>query len=294
MLKGIGFSLLASMLFGYIYYFSTLLLPLSGEDIFGYRVVFTAPFVIAAVFIFRQKYMLIAHLKRIKREPWLLLVFLFNGSMMGFQMWLFLWAPNNGGALSVSLGYLLLPLVLVAAGRIFFKERISPLKFLAIIIAAIGIGFNIYSKGGLSWESLAVCGYAIYFMMRKWFKLNDITSFAIEMVLTLPVCIYFAAQVNIAEVQLVNPHILSLLFLLGLLSGIAFNAYIMASSLLPINVLGLLGYAEPIMMLAVSLFIGENIDAENYPLFLSLMIGMGLIIIDGLRVIQRKTTPVSY
>lgn len=69
MVKGIGFSLLASMLFGYIYYFSTLLLPLSGEDIFGYRVVFTAPFVIAAVFIFRQKYMLIAHLKRIKSQP---------------------------------------------------------------------------------------------------------------------------------------------------------------------------------------------------------------------------------
>lgn len=282
MLKGVLFSLFASMLFGYIYYFSTLLMPLSGEDIFGYRVVFTAPFVIAAVFVFRQKYMLITHLKRIKRQPWLLLIFLFNGSIMGFQMWLFLWAPNNGGALSVSLGYLLLPLVLVAAGRIFFKERISSLKFLAIMIAGIGIGFNIITKGGLSWESIAVCAYAIYFMIRKWLGLNDITSFAIEMVLILPVCIYFASQVNLTEVQLVNSNILYLLLLLGFLSGIAFNAYIMASSLLPINVLGLLGYAEPIMMLVVALFIGEKIDAENYPLFISLILGMGLIIIDGI------------
>jgi len=48
MLKGVAFSLFASLLFGYMYYFSTLLLPLSGTDIFGYRIVFTLPFVAAA------------------------------------------------------------------------------------------------------------------------------------------------------------------------------------------------------------------------------------------------------
>ena len=41
---------------------------------------------------------------------------------MGFQMWLFLWAPNNGSSLSVSFGYLLLPIVMVAAGRVFLKN----------------------------------------------------------------------------------------------------------------------------------------------------------------------------
>ena len=52
MLKGVAFSLFASLLFGYMYYFSTLLLPLSGTDIFGYRIVFTLPFVAAAVIFF--------------------------------------------------------------------------------------------------------------------------------------------------------------------------------------------------------------------------------------------------
>ena len=44
MLRGILISLLASLLFGYMYYFSTLLKPLSGTDIFGYRMIFTFPF----------------------------------------------------------------------------------------------------------------------------------------------------------------------------------------------------------------------------------------------------------
>ncbi|PJG82501.1 EamA family transporter RarD [Caviibacterium pharyngocola] len=290
MLKGVGFSLFASVLFGYIYYFSTLLLPLSGEDIFGYRVIFTVPFVVAAVFIFRQKHMLISHLKRIKRQPWLFLVFCFNGAMMGFQMWLFLWAPNNGSALSVSLGYLLLPLVLVLCGRIFFNEHISKLKFIAIIFAAIGVTSNIALKGGLSWESLAVCGYALYFIIRKQLKMTDIAAFALEMLTTLPICIYFASQVDIPSVQLANEHIVGLLFLLGLLSGVAFNSYIAASNILPINLLGLLGYVEPIMMLIVALIIGEKIDAETYPLFVCLMIAMGFVLLDGVLKIKNNRT----
>ena len=35
MLRGVLISLLASFLFGYMYYFSTLLKPLSGTDIFA-------------------------------------------------------------------------------------------------------------------------------------------------------------------------------------------------------------------------------------------------------------------
>lgn len=290
MLKGVAFSLSASVLFGYIYYFSTLLLPLNGEDIFGYRVIFTTPFIIAAIFVFKQKYVLVAHLKRIKRQPWLLLVFCFNSAMMGFQMWLFLWAPNNGSALSVSFGYLLLPLVMVAAGRLFFKENISTLRAWAIFIATAGVISNIALKGGLSWESSAVCGYAVYFMLRKWLNLADIASFAIEILLLLPVCIYFAFQVDIGQIENLNPNIMWLLLALGLFSGIAFNAYIAASNILPINLLGLLGYVEPIMMLTISLLIGETIHPETYPLFICLIVAMGLIVGDGMLKI-RKVKP---
>lgn len=202
-------------------------------------------------------------------------------------MWLFLWAPNNGGALSVSLGYLLLPLVMVVMGRIFFKESISNVKLVAVLLAAIGVFSNIAIKGGLSWESVAVCGYAVYFMIRKRLNLADITSFAMEMVLLLPVCIYLALQVDLGAVQQVNPPIIWLLLLLGLMSGVAFIFYIAASNLLPINVLGLLGYAEPIMMLVVAFIIGEKVDPESYPLFLCLIGSMTLILIDGVWKIKK-------
>ena len=36
------------------------------------------------------------------------------------------------------------------------------------------------------------------------------------------------------------------------------------------------------MMLFVSFFIGEKIDAQSYPLFICLILSMSLVIIDGL------------
>ena len=83
MLRGILISLLASLLFGYMYYFSTLLKPLSGTDIFGYRMLFTFPFVALSVIMFKQKQALAEHLKRIKKTtalcPFLYYLWRING-----------------------------------------------------------------------------------------------------------------------------------------------------------------------------------------------------------------------
>lgn len=283
MLKGILVSLLASFLFGYMYYFSTLLKPLSGTDIFGYRMIFTFPFVVFAVLMFKQKNALLERLKHIKNQPYFAFSYLFCGALMGFQMWLFLWAPNNGSSLSVSFGYLLLPIVMVAAGRLIFKERISTFKFIAVLIATLGVVSNIVLKGGLSWEAIVICiGYTTYFSVRKALKNTDLASFCLEMLSLMPISVYFALQTDFASVEQSNSAIWGLLILLGLISGTALIAYVIASNKLPMNLLGLLGYVETIMMLFVSFFIGEKIDAQSYPLFICLILSMSLVIIDGL------------
>jgi len=256
---------------------------LSGTDIFGYRMIFTFPFVVFAVLMFKQKNALIERLKHIKNQPYFAFSYLFCGALMGFQMWLFLWAPNNGSSLSVSFGYLLLPIVMVAAGRLIFKERISTFKFIAVLIATLGVISNIVLKGGLSWEAIVICiGYTTYFSVRKALKNTDLASFCLEMLSLMPISVYFALQTDFASVEQSNSAIWGLLILLGLISGTALIAYVIASNKLPMNLLGLLGYVETIMMLFVSFFIGEKIDAQSYPLFICLILSMSLVIIDGL------------
>lgn len=286
MLKGILCSLCASMFFSYMYYYSTYLMPLSGEGVLAYRIILTIPFVFGAIFAFNQRYFLSSHLKRIQTTPWLLLIFILNASITAFEMWLFLWAPNHGEALSVSVGYLLLPLVLVIVGRIFLNEPISKLKWLAVFCAFIGVCIEMFNQGGISWASLAVCLYAVYFALRKYFNIADISSFAIELILMLPMCLFFAWKTDLSAVQAQNENIIWLLLGLGLISGCAFIVYMTANKLLPINLLGLLGYVEPAFLIMTSYLVGESISEESYPLFVGLVLSIVLVLSDG--IIQAK------
>ncbi|VTR61913.1 permease [Actinobacillus pleuropneumoniae] len=114
MLKGILCCMSANFLFGLGYYFAILLRPLNGESMFGYRIVVLAPFILLAILLFKQTNKFQQLWQKIKQNPPLVLVLLLLALNTGIQLWLFLWAPNNGQAIEVSIGYLLLPIVAVA------------------------------------------------------------------------------------------------------------------------------------------------------------------------------------
>ncbi len=44
MIKGIALSVIASILFGVMYYYTSTLTPLDGEQVFGWRTLLTVPF----------------------------------------------------------------------------------------------------------------------------------------------------------------------------------------------------------------------------------------------------------
>lgn len=104
-----------------------------------------------------------------------------------------------------------------------------------------------------------------------------------ELLLVLPVALYYLSQVEMTPIVAENPQIYFYLGLLGLVSGSAFILYILSSNLLPINVLGLLGYVEPLVMLLISFAIGEKLDANSYILMVCLLVSIGLLSWDSFR-----------
>lgn len=287
---GIFYSLLASALFGTLYYLSTLLRPLSGVDVFGFRMLLMFPFMLVLLFlVLRKRSEFVAFLQRIKREPHLILVLMFTAALCGVQMWLFLWAPNSGRAIDVSIGYLLMPIVMVIVGKIAYKERLSRLKVLAVLFAFVGVMSNVLATGSLSWASaLVFLGYPFYFIVRKKFQISHLYSFVCEIALLLPIALWFISHIDLDPILEVNPNLYFYLFLLGLFSGVALMAYTLASSLLPFNMLGLLGYVEPCVMMLVSFLIGERLEPTAYTLMICLAVAIGCLILDGIVIIQKK------
>ncbi len=284
MLKGILCCMSANFLFGLGYYFAILLRPLSGESMFGYRIFVLAPFILLAIILFKQAGKFSELLQKIRQNPPLVLLIALLAFIQGFQLWLFLWAPNNGQAIEVSIGYLLLPIVAVALGKIVFKERFTTLKWLAVSFAALGVSSNIWLTGTFSWATLAAgVGYPIYITLRRYFQINNLATFFVELLFIMPFAAYFAMQTNVTEMVAQNPSLFYFLALFGIVNGAAFILYIASSNMLPVNVLGMLGYVEPLVMLFISFAIGEVLEAKSYLLMICLALAIGLLTLDSFR-----------
>ena len=284
MLKGVFFCITANFLFGLGYYFAILLRPLSGESMFGFRIIVLIPFILLAILLFKQTPKFTQLWQKIKKNPPLIFILLLLALNTGVQLWLFMWAPNNGQAISVSIGYLLLPIVAVALGKIVFKEHFTLLKWLSLIFAIIGVGTNLILTGAFSWGTLVSgIGYPLYITLRRYFDINNLATFFIELLLVTPFALYFISQTEMQPILIENHYLYAILALFGLVNGIAFIAYIASSNLLPVNVLGLLGYMEPLVMLAISFIIGESLDSKSYILMICLALAITLLTIDNFR-----------
>ncbi|WGE32827.1 EamA family transporter RarD [Actinobacillus genomosp. 2] len=278
----------ANFLFGLGYYFAILLRPLNGESMFGFRIVVLAPFILLAILLFKQTAKFQQLWQKIKQNPLLVLVLLLLALNTGIQLWLFLWAPNNGQAIEVSIGYLLLPIVAVALGKIVFKEHFTLLKWLSLGFAVIGVVSNIWLTGSFSWATIvAGVGYPLYITLRRYFGINTLATFFVELLLVMPFAGYFIAQTDMQPILADNQHIYYFLALFGLVNGAAFILYIASSNLLPVNVLGLLGYVEPLVMLCISFMIGEVLDSKSYLLMICLALAIILLTIDNFRLARR-------
>lgn len=128
MIKGIILSVVASLLFGVMYYYTSMLTPLDGEEIYGWRTLLTLPFLTLFMLFSGDWARVKEMLHWLRLRPQRMLLLLLTTSILGVQLWLFLWAPLHGMALDVSLGYFLLPLTMVLAGRVFPRSPVCAAK----------------------------------------------------------------------------------------------------------------------------------------------------------------------
>lgn len=284
-IKGIAASVLASVLFGAIYYLSPFLKPLDGEQIFGWRVLMTLPFTTLVVLWLGQWPAVRALIQRARQSPrtaWLLLA---SSAMLGVQLWLFMWAPLHGRALPVSLGYFLLPLVMVLVGRIFQGERLSGAHKLATALATLGVGHELLRAGGMSWETwLVALGYPAYFLLRRRLRTDHLAGHWLDMALLLPAALWFVMREPASWVLLPqNTALYALLPLLGAVSAVALALYMAASRWLPMGLFGLLSYVEPVLLVLVALLLGERLEPNQWPTYAWIFAAVGVLVLDGAR-----------
>lgn len=287
-LPGVASSLAASVLFATLYYYTTLLEPLDGQQVYGWRILLTAPCLALLLLGFGRWGEVRQILVRLSSEPRLWLALPVSSALVGLQLWLFMWAPINGHGLDVSLGYFLLPLTLVLTGRLVFGESVSRLQRLACILAMVGVGNELLLASSLSWPVLAVAlGYPCYFILRRRMGTANLGGLWLDLVISLPVAATFAlADGGTLQHVLDSPRLQLLIFGLGALSALALALMIIATRL-NLALFGLLSYVEPVLLVVVSLMLGESIAPEQWLTYGAIWLAILVLVVEGMKALRR-------
>ncbi|GAB2645744.1 MULTISPECIES: hypothetical protein [Psychrobacter] len=149
----------ANFLYSLLFLFGLLLQPLSGTQVASWRVLTMFFGLVLLVGVLKQWQHIFDYLKTLKNaKEWFL--FILPTPILGAQIWMFMWAPVNGLGLEVTLGYFLYPMIMIVVGRFLYNEDMSLLQWAAIICAGLGIAYDIFEYGAISWATLFVClGY---------------------------------------------------------------------------------------------------------------------------------------
>jgi chloramphenicol-sensitive protein RarD len=257
--RGVASSLIASAMFGAMFLVSGLL-DASAESMFGWRMLVTGACFVLALFWAAGRSSLAELVTLLRRRWWMPLILICTAVLVGVQMWLFAWSPMHGHGLDASLGYLLLPIVLVLSGRFLFHERVTRMQWWAVATAAFAVAIKIVFSATFSWVTVLVClGYAAYFALRKRFRLDTQAAFGGEVAILCLAAVPLIAGSRAAA----TPGQQSIVIAVGLGGAVAMTLYLAASRLLTLAVFGLLSYVEPVLMFVAALVLGERALAPD-------------------------------
>jgi chloramphenicol-sensitive protein RarD len=286
MKQGILLSVASSTLFATMYYYATLMQPFDGDIVFAWRILMGLP-MLALVVHRAHGWGAIRQTARRFARGRFLVAMLACAALLGLQLWLFVWAPLHGEALNVSMGYFLLPLMMVLVGRVFYGERLSVWQRWAVGLAVLGVGHEWLRLGTVSWTTaLAALGYVPYFMLRRRLRTDALSSLWFDMVFLLPVAVVILQAQGADTVRLFAeyPRLIVQVPLLGLLSVTSLSMYLAASRILPLSLFGLLSYVEPVLLFWVAfLLMGEPVAPAQWLTYVPIWGAVGLIAVEGVR-----------
>jgi chloramphenicol-sensitive protein RarD len=196
--------------------------------------------------------------------------------------WLgFVWAVTNGRMIESSLGYFLNPLLSVLLGVFLLGERLRPVQWLAIAIAATGVAFLAGQYHHFPWIAIFLAGsFCLYGLAKKKTTLPALSSLTVETLILLTPAVVFLMAEHAAG-RGVFGHVgwpTSLLMIAsGLITAVPLLCFSAAAQRIPLSAIGLMQYIGPSLQFLLGLFVyGEPFDAGKLIGFVIVWIALAI------------------
>jgi chloramphenicol-sensitive protein RarD len=254
--SGIGFALAGYLIWGLFPLYWPLLEPAGASEMVAHRMAWSLPAIGVLLVIVKPW----RSLHDLLRRPRLVMLLAVSAAVMALNWALFIYGVVSGNVLQTALGYFINPLVTVVLAAIVLKERLRPVQWTAVGLAAIGMIVLSVDYGRPPWIAIGLAvTFAAYGLAKKKADAPAIEGMAVESaVLFLPACLllaWIAASGDLVFGQQGAAHSL-LLAGAGVVTVAPLLLFGAAATRIPLSTLGLLQYLVPSLhfLLGVAVF----------------------------------------
>jgi chloramphenicol-sensitive protein RarD len=179
--------------------------------------------------------------------------------LIAVNWFVYVWAVNHDFILETSLGYFITPLVNVLLGVVILRERLRTLQWVAIALAATGVGYLAIVYGDVPWIAIGLAStFGTYGLVKKKAPLGSVAGLTLETgLLFLPALVYLA----VAETGGTGPFLRapgSMRFLIaaaGPVTTLPLVLFAAAVQRIPLSAIGILQFIAPTIQFALGVLV---------------------------------------
>lgn len=266
---GVALGVAAYLLWGVFPAFFHLLASTSPVEVLAHRVLWTLVLMAVVLAVLRGW----GALRALGSRGWAMIAA--AAVLIAVNWGLFIYATGSGRIVEVALGYFIGPLVSVLLGVFVLRERLRPLQWTAVGIAAVAVLVIAVGDGRVPWIGLGLAvSFAVYGLIKKTVPLPATASLTAEGVVLTPVAVAYLVTLQLAGTSSLigngAGHV-ALLVATGPVTAVPLLLFGAAARRIPLSTLGTLQYLAPTLqfLLGVAVY-GEVMPVERW-------IGFGLV-----------------
>lgn len=263
-------------------------------EVLMHRIVWSAVLLGGVLVVTRQRTSLLAA----ARSPRVLGIYAVAAVLVSINWFIYVWAVGQGFVVETSLGYFINPLVSVLLGVVVLRERLRPAQWVAVGLAAFGVGYLTVTYGQLPWIALSLAvSFALYGLVKKLSPLGSVQGLALETgLLAVPAFAYLAmgpASPGGAFVG-AEPRTMALLIGAGVATTVPLLLFGSAARSIPLVWIGLMQYIAPTIQFALGILVfHETMTAERLVGFSAVWVALAVFAIEGALAHRATLVPVE-
>jgi chloramphenicol-sensitive protein RarD len=243
--KGIWYGIGAYTMWGLFPVYFKALQQVPALEIMFHRVVWSFLFV-AFLMLLRGEW---SELKDQMAVPNIWLIYTLAAVLLAINWLVYIYAINTSHIVEGSLGYFINPLLSVAMGVVFLREKLRPAQWIPIGLAAVGVVYLTAIYGRIPWIALALAfSFGLYGLLKKIAPLGSLHGLTLETaILFLPALGYllYIGYIGKGAFAHLGWGASLLLAAAGFITALPLLLFASAARSIPLYMVGLLQYIAP-------------------------------------------------